>query len=394
MIMSRKIFLPVLCILLVVGCTIIAGCSELLTGAGPATKYASSSQTSPTQTQTVVPMQTVTTLNTLASGTLVPGPSPAAEIMATQPVDLSSYHPLRVIPQSGDKIEYRTFKFRFRSVDYSLKIPVNMSIYRAASTSANKQMIMDDKDSGLIYGQIVADPAMDLFYNDAIKEVRNLRYKGGRTLSDDEYLEMVVSFVQQIPYDNTTPGVRYPIEVIYDQKGDSDEKSILLTGLLSRDGYDAGLLVFPSMKNVVPGIGIHLTTNKPSFRVFSDGTRDYMYIEPTTTRLIGFYPDDYKTAPKPIVVPVGNGKLTYGQVNYVMNIFTDLNSIKRNALALAEKIEDAQANNMTVLQWDFDTYVSYLKTIEAVESTNDRVKAMEEIKESELPHNSACVSCD
>jgi hypothetical protein len=269
-----------------------------------------------------------------------------------------------------------------------------MSIYRAASTSVNKQMIMDDKDSVLVYGQIVADPAMDPFYNDAIKEVRNLRYKGGRTLSDDEYLEMVVSFVQQIPYDNTAQGVRYPIEVIYDQKGDSDEKSILLTGLLSRDGYDVGLLVFPSMKNVIPGIGIHLTTNNPSFRVFSYGTHDYMYIEPTKTRLIGFYPDEYKTALKPIVVPVGNGKLSYGQVNYVMNIFTDLNSIKRNARALAEKIEDAQANNITVLQWDFDTYVSYLKTIEAVESTNDRVKAMEDIQESELPHNSACVSCN
>jgi hypothetical protein len=188
--------------------------------------------------------------------------------------------------------------------------------------------------------------------------------------------------------------VRYPIEVIYDQKGDSDEKSILLAGLLSREGYDVGLLVFPSMKNVVPGIAIHLTTNKQSFRVFSDGTRDYMYIEPKTTRLIGFYPDEYNAAPKPIIVPVGNGKLTYGQVNYVMSILTDLNSIKRNALALQQKMEDAQANNMTVLQWDFDTYVSYLKTIEDVESTNDRVKAMEAIRESELPHNSACVSCD
>jgi hypothetical protein len=269
-----------------------------------------------------------------------------------------------------------------------------MSIYRAASTSANKQMVMDDKDSGLIYGQIVADPAMDLFYNDAIKEVRSLRYKGGKMLSDDEYLEMVVSFVQQIPNDNTTPGVRYPIEVIYDQKGDSDEKSILLTGLLSREGYDVALLVFPSMKNVVPGIGIHLATNKQSFRVFSDGNRDYMYIEPRTTRLIGFYPDEYNTALKPTIVPVGNGKLTYGQVNYVISILTDLNSIKRNALTLQQKMEDAQANNMTVLQWDFDTYVSYLKTIEDVESTNDRVKAMEWIKESELPHNSACVSCN
>jgi hypothetical protein len=389
--MGQKFILHVICFLLIFGCIVIAGCSELLTGAGPLTKYALSTRTSPTLTPTMLLTPTVTTSALPVSGTLVPEQSPSIMILATPTEDPYSYHPLLVSPKSGDTIEYRTFTFRYRTDDYALKVPLNTSIYRAANTSGNKRMIIDDREYGLFYQQMVSDPAMESFYNDILKEVRKLRFKGGRTLTDDEYLEMVVSFVQQIPYDNTTAGVRYPVEVIYDGKGDCDEKAILLTGLLSREGYDVALLLFPSLHHATAGIRIHLATNNPSFRVFSDSKRDYVYIETTTTRLIGFYPDEFKTAPQPIIVVVGNGTLTYGQVNYVMKIFYDMNSIKTNIRILNER---AAANNNLLQKWDYDAYVSYTNTYNFVISTNDRVAAMTAIRESELPHQSACMSCD
>jgi hypothetical protein len=210
----------------------------LLTAEGPLTKYAFSTRTSPILALTPSPAPTSTTQTTPASGTLVPEQSPAITILDTPTDDPYSYHPLRVTPMAGDTVEYRTFTFRYRTDDYTLKVPVNTSIYQAANTSKNKQMIIDDKEFRLFYQQMVADPAMEPFYKDILEGIQKLRYKGGKTLTDDEYLEMVVSFVQQIPNDNTTPGVRYPIEVVYDQKGDSDEKSILLTGLLSRDAFE------------------------------------------------------------------------------------------------------------------------------------------------------------
>jgi hypothetical protein len=389
--MGQKISRYAVFILCIIGCIITAGCSELLTGEGPVIKYAFSSHTSPTPKQTPLPTQAPTTSSTLTSGTLAPEQSPSLVILATPIEDPTAYHPLRVIPNSGDAVEYRTFTFRYRTDDYTLRVPMNASIYRAANTSKNKQMIIDDREYGLFYQQMVTDPAIEPFYNDILKEVRNLRYKGGKTLTDDEYLEMVVSFVQQIPYDITTTGVRYPIEVIYDQKGDCDEKSILLTGLLSREGYDVGLLLFPSLQHATAGIRIHLATNNPSFRVFSDGKRDYIYIETTTTRLIGFYPDEFKTAPQPIIVPVGSGTLNYRHVNYVMSIFYDLGSIKTNTRILEER---AAANNNTLQQWDYDAHVSYINTYNFVMSTNDREAAMEAIRESELPHQSACMSCN
>jgi len=131
-------------------------------------------------------------------------------------------------------------------------------------------------------------------------------------------------------------------------------------------------------------------TNKPSFKVFSDLKRDYVYIETTTTRLIGFYDDMYGKAPMLIIVPIGKGTLLYGKVNYVMSIFYDIQTIRTNMKALEERAVAAK----TLQQWDYDAYVSYVKTYNFVMSTNDRVAAMEEIRESELPHNSACMSCN
>jgi hypothetical protein len=389
--MEEKFSFHIFFSLLILGCIVISGCSQLLTGEGPLIKYASSARTSPTLSPTTPQTQVGATQHVPVSGTREPEPPLSLEPLATPTDDPYSYHPLRVTPIAGDTVEYRTFSFRYRTDDYTITVPVNASINLAANTSKNKQMIIDDREFRLFYQQMVADPAMEPFYNDILQEVRKLRYKGGKTLTDDEYLEMIVSFVQQIPYDDRQSGsVRYPIEVIYDQKGDCDEKSILLTGILSREGYDVGLLLFPSLHHATAGIRIHLVTNNPSFRVFSDGNRDYVYIETTTTRLIGFYPDEYKNAPQPLIIPVGTGTINYGEINYVMSIFYDIGTIRTNILTLNDR---AKANNNLLQQWDYDAYVSYVNTYNFVMSTNDREAAMEAIRESELPHQSSCMSC-
>jgi hypothetical protein len=381
--MRQHFFFLLSLILLLLACIITAGCLGVLTSEGPLTKYAVSSYALPavTPSPSPVPIQTTPTVT----------PPETPEIILTPTEDPFSYNPLRVIPEADDSVEYRALNFHYRTVDYSVKLPVNISLVRSANASSNKRMIIDSKEVGFFYRQMTNDPAMEPFYSAILKEIRKQRYKGGRTLTDDEYLEFLVSFVQQIPYDNTTTGnPKYPVEVIYDQKGDCDEKSILLTGLLSREGYDVGLLIFPTMKHATAGIGIHLATNKPSFRVFSDSKRDYVYIETTTTRLIGFYPDDYEKVPQPIIVPVGSGTLLYGKVNYVMSIFYDIRTIKTNMKTL----EDHARANGILQKWDYDAYVSYVNTYNFVMSTNDRVAAMEAIRESELPHNSACMSCN
>ncbi|MDO9034346.1 MAG: hypothetical protein Q7U51_04000, partial [Methanoregula sp.] len=262
----------------------------------------------------------------MTSYVIVKTPEPVA---STTPNQLpQSYQNLVINPIPTDSTAYRRFDFIYRSENYVVNIPVNTSLYRAANTSLNKQQGNGTEDFGYLYREMMEDPALDSFYTDILKEIRKTRYRGSYNLTDDEYLEMVTSFVQQIPYDNTTAeNPRYPVEVIFDGKGDCDEKALLLNGLLSREGYDVALLAFPSLKHVASGIRIYLSSNKPSFRVFSDGKRDYVYIETTTTRLIGFYGDEYDQVPQPIVIPVGTGTLQYRRINYLMKIFFDLQTM-------------------------------------------------------------------
>ena len=301
-----------------------------------------------------------------------------------------SYQNLVITPSPTDSTAYRRFDFRYRSDNYVVNIPVNTSLYRAATTSSNKLQGNGTEDFGYLYREMMEDPALDSFYIDMLKEIRKTRYRGGYNLTDDEYLEMVTSFVQQIPYDNTTAGnPRYPVEVIFDGKGDCDEKALLLNGLLSREGYDVALLAFPSLQHVTSGIRIHLPSNKPSFRVFSDGTRDYVYIETTTTRLIGFYGDDYDHVPQPIIVPVGTGTLQYRKINYVMKIFTDLQMMEDQL----EMLDEKAGSSRTLGADDYKAAVSYVNTYKFVMSTNDVDAAWTAIRNSELRHHTTCVSC-
>ncbi|MDD5025191.1 MAG: hypothetical protein PHN79_08835 [Methanoregula sp.] len=300
------------------------------------------------------------------------------------------YQDLVIIPGSENISVTRTFTFEFRGVEYSFEVPVSTALYVATRNSPNKQIRFNAAEQGTFYQHMMTDPAMDGFFTALIKELRRERYNGGKTLSDDEYLEMLISFVQQIEYDDTTTGnPRYPVEVIYDKMGDCDEKAILLNGILSREGYDVALLIFPTKKHATSGIRIHLATNRPSFRVFSDGQRDYVYIETTRTRLIGFYTEEYENVPSPVVVPVGNGTLQYGKIDYVMTIFSDMQAIDRQIGILEERARSTGALSPD----DYAAAMSYVSTYQFVGSTNDREAAMDAIRRSELRHNSVCLSC-
>ncbi len=70
-------------------------------------------------------------------------------------------------------------------------------------------------------------------------------------LSRREELNMVVEFVRSIRYadDMTAKGeadyVSYPVETLFEQRGDCEDTSILLAGILREMGFDAVLMIFP-----------------------------------------------------------------------------------------------------------------------------------------------------
>ena len=341
----------------------------LLLGPGPANTFA------------------ITPVPTGTSFVLIETLPPAAPVVPESP----SYQDLVVPPGTSDTVQSEQFTFQYHGASYSVAVPVNASLYQAARDSPNKQLnISGTNDTAAFYRQMMNDPAMDPFFNGLIREIDRDRYAGGNNMSDDDYLEMVTSFVQQIPTMNDTSLTpRYPVEVIAGGSGTSIEKSMLLSGILSRQGYNTAFIYFPDLHIAASGIGVHLATNNPSFRVFSDGRNDFVYIETTETRLIGIYDDQVAAAPDPVVIRLGSGTLGYSHLNFMMDIFTDLRTTEAQLKMLANKAGPSQQLDAD----DYEAAVSYMNTYNFVMTTNDRDAAYSMIRASELPHHTACVTC-
>ena len=82
------------------------------------------------------------------------------------------------------------------------------------------------------------------------------KVKTSRNLSDDEYLELMSDFVQSLRYETIKENpAKFPIETVMDGAGDCDDKSLLLAGLLSHEGYTVALLSFGPETHMATGVG-------------------------------------------------------------------------------------------------------------------------------------------
>jgi hypothetical protein len=316
---------------------------------------------------------------TVTPAPTLPGPDQdtgpvVTTVAATQQVS-QVVSPKFIVPV-GDvsRVGHRTFTFYYASEsggshEYSFRVPVNMSVYYGArqtriylpATSQNPEEIKAYINS------FESDPAMEELYSSVLKELRNARYRNGQYLSDDEYLELIVAFVQQIPrVENPSPKRKYPVEVIYDKAGDSDEKSLLLVNLLAREGYDVSLLVFEDLGYESTGIRVVEDVPDASLKVFTNGKKEYVFIDAGIPRFIGSVPEVFKTADDPGVYPVGNGTKSYGEVNYAWKVVADLTLLSKQG-----KID----KNTVINTWDRTGTCSW-------------------IKNSKLLFNSTCYCCD
>ena len=259
----------------------------------------------------------------------------------------------------GDLYEDRTFNVKFEKSEYELVLPVNLSVYYGAKNA--KKSITEGtlwKETEKVteyYRSFFEGDAIEGFYTDILKKIRHIKIAEG--LSDEEYLEFLITFVQQIPYDSEAVKPRFPVEVIYDMKGDCDEKSMLLIGLLAREGYDTALIIFPEYGHATAGIRI-ITSGDTSFRQFrSEDGRKYVFIESTALSYIGEYPGYYEDA-YTVVIPVGDGNKTYERYNYVSYITESLTKITNRILFFQSEL-DYMYDEIKGLESDLDGGKSY-----------------------------------
>jgi hypothetical protein len=189
---------------------------------------------------------------------------------------------------------------------------VNGTVYLGAQRAQKEALLTRDiPDSIFIpnyYLAFLNDPHQEEFFRELTGAFRSIR--AGNSLDDDEFLEMMAVAVQSLPYetDGTLTAPRFPIETYVDGRGDCDDKSLLLAGLLAREGYTVALFSFRPEN--------HMSVGVKGYQCDYRGT-GYGYLETTNVTLVGTPPDQLaggvNLTSAPLVIPVANGTRLYGK---------------------------------------------------------------------------------
>lgn len=205
----------------------------------------------------------------------------------------------------------KTLYFTWRGSQYAVDAVESMSVYLGSKDDVSHVYEGDDEK---YYQRKTLEPQQDSFYEDVLEDLREIRYS--QNLDSDEYAELIVTFVQSIPYDEFADNeARYPITVFFDGTGDCDEKSMLLCGLLAKEGYGVALFDLPRVQHMSAAI------KSNDLQGYIDG---YIFVESTDHALIGevpifdgVHPDEY-----PEYYQIGGGGsllyLKYSEANEII----------------------------------------------------------------------------
>jgi hypothetical protein len=194
------------------------------------------------------------------------------------------------------------------------------------------------------YSYYVTDPKDDKELEEIAASFNEFAMMEG--LGEEEKLNLVVGFVQSLPYvtDMESVGLqeypRYPIETLVDNGGDCEDTSILMASLLKLMGYDVILLDLPD--HMAVGVSSDTVTFHGTY--YRENDRKYYYVETTEPGWsIGDLPEDFEgvyayfvhLVPVPMLTHTWTGSWTSDQTGYT----TDLTIVVRNeGTATAEDV--------------------------------------------------------
>lgn len=210
--------------------------------------------------------------------------------------------------------------FPFQESSVSVSVIVPQGLYEAAADADKRAVLLgewgddDDWTTGY-YLSFLTDPEMEQVYSTTAEALRGVG--SDMTGDSDEYLEFLTVYVQSLTYD-TSPdetGPKFPVETVIETAGDCDDKSILLAGLLSQEGYNVSLFFFPDDSHMAVGIA----SDEPGFR-----DSGYLFVETTNVSLIGIPTEKFENGATLtsdlFVIPVGNGTMGYGKADETRRI--------------------------------------------------------------------------
>jgi hypothetical protein len=229
------------------------------------------------------------------------------------------------------------YSFPFEDVTITLTSTVDSPVYFGAKTAKKETVVQgnvsDDRWLRETYLAMVSDPYQNSFYSSLITTLRSIRDQ--QNLTDDEYLELITAFVQSIPYETQGENPpKFPVETFVDRSGDCDDKSLLLTGLLSREGYNVSLMSFTPESHMAVGIVC------PGGEYQQTG---YAFIETTNFSFVGVPTDtlgtDIPLRSNPQVIRIGNGTKTYRSCTESLYLNSVYELSEENVMDLTKQID-------------------------------------------------------
>jgi hypothetical protein len=222
-------------------------------------------------------------------------------------------------------------------------ITIGLAPYYGAKQEGVKAIPLFGCSPEKYYSAIAYDPAQDQMYEKLFGLFD--AYAKEHALTSDEYIELLTTYVQNIPYKTSGEEIKFPIETVIEDWGDCDDKSILLAGLLDKKEYDAGVFLFKNDNHMAAGI-------KGGYQTDYENS-GYSIIETTRYAYIGEVPEllhqgsdhgDYS------FYRIGNGTEVYTvswQVSTILNVrdtaYAALEILYQGLSSLSATIETEKA---------------------------------------------------
>jgi len=230
----------------------------------------------------------------------------------------------------------KSFNYTLRGQSGTISLDMSPSVYNNISSEANPDLcIRNDNDTSpctykeihQYYLNFLEEPNQAKYLDNLIKGIKS------KTSNEDDQARIAISLVQHIPFDEeeskrlllvddtqvkASEGTRerYPYEVLYDNAGVCQEKSLLLAYLLRGLGYGIVLYNFNDERHMAIGI------EAPSHYDYNQ--IGYAFIETTIPSIVTDSQGDY-----------GFGKLTGTPFMFVMSEGKSFSSVE-------EEYNDAQ----------------------------------------------------
>lgn len=259
----------------------------------------------------------------------------------------------------------RAFTFEGRQV--TLDVTVDGSLY-AGAVAAEKSVTRfgNARENDWIedyWPAFIDEEHQEVFFGDMLVALRQARDTLG--LDSDRYAELLTVFVQSLVYETDPVDLepKFPVETFVDGTGDCDDKTLLLAGLLAREGYDVAILMFEPEKHVALGI-------RSADLPYRD--TGYAFVETTSAGFIGMVPDnltgDLTLTSEPRVFRIGSGTTAYTAGGDVRAILEGRSRAVTQAGDLVASIEAADAE-LATLKSDLDAMQAELSSLKSARDT-------------------------